>query len=125
MKNGASRKRGKLSVTEPHPQPHHEEILLFCFCNACMELRVVGLIGQVFTTELYSQPRFTTELYSQPHFRFFLPRQGFLCGPGHPQSQRFVCLCLLRAGVKGVHYHLAHFRISICLVSVRYFNGSQ
>jgi hypothetical protein len=46
---------------------------------------------------------------------FFFPRQGFsvqsglswnsLCRPGWPQTQKFACLCLPSAGIKGVRHH--------------------
>ena len=33
----------------------------------------------------------------------------FLGRPGWPQTQGFICLCLLSAGIKGVcHYYLAY-----------------
>jgi hypothetical protein len=30
------------------------------------------------------------------------------CRPGWPQTQRFTCLCLLNAGIKGIHHHLCY-----------------
>ena len=48
-------------------------------------------------------------------FIFWLFETGFLCivltvlelvsRPGWPRTKRFDCLCLLSAGIKGVHYH--------------------
>jgi hypothetical protein len=56
-------------------------------------------------------------------FVFCFQRQGFsvypwlswnsLCRSGCPQTQKSACLCLLSAGIKGVHHHALLF-LSFC-----------
>ena len=42
---------------------------------------------------------------------------NLFCRPGWPQTQRSTCLCLLSAGIKGVHHH---FLIPDCIFKVTF-----
>jgi hypothetical protein len=43
--------------------------------------------------------------YYYYYYYFGFSRQGSLCKPGWPWTQKSACLCLRSAGIKGVHHH--------------------
>ena len=70
--------------------------VLFCFVLFCFVLFVFGLF--VFGLVWFG---FSRQVFSvQPWLSW-----NSLCRPGWPQTQKSACLCLPRAGIKGVPHH--------------------